>query len=290
MWHDHAYFWKALARSRRLTGEPEACIESLMRHFTNLGINGVVLNNTNCQLRAELRWTKDKRPFYEVYPSVTEAFINIDLGKIKPSHVVLPLKDLMIRFRVGNEFQASPTKKVQTVLVSDTVAKNGGRGLLLSINDGSVATVNGVDVPVHTVRGIVMDDDLSMEELLLRGRDVLLDGDNVDEEAIVNVVRLVSALCLLKDNPDLIEQEPLEADRAKWEATHDPKYLEKAANRGTRRWSVGKHIDVAPGFRRPHFSIRWCGKGGTDPQLRPIKGCLVRRQKIEEIPTGYLDS
>jgi hypothetical protein len=158
--------------------------------------------------------------------------------------------------------------------------------LLLAINDGTTESINGVEVPIHTVRGMIIRDDVSVEELLSRGRDL---GETVDEDAVANAVRLVVAICLLKDNPDLIEPEPLEADRAKWEATHDPNLLEKAARRGNRRWSVGKHIDVAPGFRCPHFAIRWCGKGGTDPQLRPIKGCLVRRKQIEDVPTGYLD-
>ena len=286
MWHDHVYFWKALARCRRVDGDPIACIEAIMGHFESRDINKVVLKNTECQMRAEHRWALDKRPYYDVYPSVTEAFINVDLAKINSAHVALPLKDLLIRFQVGHEFQASPTKKVRSILASDTNAADGGRGLLLAINDGTKELLNDIEVPVHTVRGLVLRDDVSMEELLTRGRDL---GDEVDEEAVANVTRLVVALCLLKNNPDLIEPEPLEADRARWEETHDPKLIEKAVKRGTRRWSVGKHIDVAPGFRRPHFAIRWCGKGGIDPQLRPIKGCLVRRKKLEEIPTGYLD-
>lgn len=323
-WHEHVYSWKAMAKSRHLSLEnPHDCINTLTSIFAQFAVDRVTLANTLSQLRGELRWTEDKRPYYDVYPSVTDAFVNIDLAKIKGSQIRLPIPDLLVRFPVGKEFQASSQTdwktKVRSFLVSETIAYKGEvsekkksvshqsvpssehhtgdwtndkRGLLISIDRGEASDVNGISIPMPIVRGVLLwgegNNDVSIEDHLEKGR-----GNNklapVDEEVVTNVVRLIVALCLLKNNPDLIEQEPLEADRRKWEATHDPKYLEKAERRGTRRWSVGKHIEVEPGFRRPHFAIRWCGKGGTDPQIRPIKGCLVKRQKVEEIPTGYLD-
>ena len=128
----------------------------------------------------------------------------------------------------------------------------------------------------------------SVAHHLKLGREQPFCDDKIDDEAVDNAFRLICTLCLLKDDPELIAPLPLDKDREKWEATHDLALIEKAARRGKRAWAVGRDIEVAPGFRRPHFAIRWCGKGRVDPRLRPIKGCLVHRRQIEDVPTDWL--
>lgn len=309
-WHEHLLAHRSMATAMGLTSrdstEQIAVIrQRLSGYYETLNWQEhsaelVSYNNTLGQLYAEARWLAAKRPFYDVYPSVAEAFMKVDLAKIRLDQINLPLEDLMIRFQVGHELQASPNMLVKSILVSKSEAlqdryAKGTRGLLVSINDGSVLKSAGVGVcfVTHSVIGLVLHQGVTVEEGLARGRVVgvtQLASDPTDQVGVDNVLRLIVALCLLKDNPDLIEPEPIEADRTKWEATHDPKLLEKAARRGLRRWSVGKRITVAPGFRRPHFAIRWMGHGEPkEPVLRPIKGCLVRRQRVTEIPTGYLD-
>lgn len=282
-WHTHLMAWKAFAEGRSF--------EDFMRLFdsgtkrmpspTAAGKVGVI--NSRAQLLGERRWEMAKRPYYDVYPSVVEAFAKVDLEKIMCEHIRLPLDDLLIRFQEGHEL-AGGGSLAHTILASQTHSRDGTRGIIVSVNDGT-------EIGHHPATAIVLRAGSTIESRLAIGRDNehRVPGSQIDDGLIGSVFRLVVSLCLLKDNPDLIEPEPIEADRAKWEATHDPALLEKAARRGLRRWSVGKHIEVAPGFRRPHFAIRWCGKGGEDPRLRPIKGCLVRRQQVTEIPTGYLD-
>jgi hypothetical protein len=241
--------------------------------------------NQLVQLQSEHDWVEARRPYYNIYPSVAEAFTKVDLSKVDCSMIKLPVQDLMIRFQVGRELYASKTTKVRSILVRENVTIYEKRGWLAAINTG----VMSGEIPVHTVVGCRMQAGTTIADHLQKGRAMPLTDDTIDTEAVDNVFRLVATLCLLKDNPEIIEPIPLEADRAKWDRNHDPALIDKAARRGNRGWSVGAHIDVAPGFRRPHFAIRWCGPGGRDPQVRPIKGCLVHRQKITEVPTGHLD-
>lgn len=284
-WYDHPLFWKSAAKKEGAIPN-EDYVQDLIQRFLRIKEVGTGGVNTAAQVSAEVAWTKNDRPYYDLYPSVVEAFTKVDLNKINCEDVKLPLEQLMIRMKVGHELQASPRTRVRSILVSVHPSRTKNHfGLLVSINDGTTM-YDGINI--HTVNAVNLIPGTSVMEHLINGRENRYCDDPVDDEAVDTVYKLVVALCLLKDNPDLIEPEPLEADKLKWEATHDPKLIEKAAKRGKRAWAVGKRIEVAPGFRRPHFAIRWMGKGGNDPRLRPIKGCLVNRRRIEEVPTDWL--
>jgi hypothetical protein len=46
----------------------------------------------------------------------------------------------------------------------------------------------------------------------------------------------------------------------------------------------------SPHWRARHMRIYWMGHGeDKKPVLRPVRGCIVNRKKITEIPTGYED-
>lgn len=287
-WHNYPVAWRSLAAPYGGTFE---ALWHRMGHTIRNRIKDyatrTAMVNSLAHLMGEHRWEVDKKPYYDVYPSVTEALTQVDLAKVMCEHIHLPLQDLMIRFQVGHELKA-PTRTIRSMLVSETCWRKDvtQRGMLIAVNDGEM--VDGQ--PNHSTTAMILVPGTTIQSRLDLGRQPGQSlNQGVDNESMTLAFKFVCSLCLLKDNPDLIEQQPLEADRAKWEATHDPKLIDKAARRGKRAWAVGAHITVAPGFRRPHFAIRWCGKGGTDPQLRPIKGCLVNRKRIEEVPTGYLD-
>lgn len=294
-WHDYPLLYRhcATAKGWRLKQDnEEEYVRQLQDMFRRTDKSGCRAgNNTAAHVSAELHWCRDDRPYYDLYPSVAEAFTKIDLDGVLCKDVTLPLPQLVIRFQVGRELVSHNGSRVRSIFAGHALAGCGtnGRGLLVAMDTGDMDTLGGeAPIPIHTLNCISLIDTETIEAQLENGRRHPYSDDKIDDCMVTACYKLVVALCLLKNNPDLIEPEPLEADRAKWEATHDPKYLERAAKRGKRAWSVGKHIEVAPGFRRPHFAIRWCGKGRVDPQLRPIKGCLVRRKAVEEVPTGYL--
>lgn len=281
-WHDHPLYWKSVAKIKGLPykDKPAECVKYLIEI---LGRDPASLNLAS-QIYNEHQWTLADRPYYDLYPSVAEAFTKVNLDKITCQQVKLPLPQLMIRFKVGHELQASPKTKIRSILAAEAPGVCGNRGLLVMINDGSLYE----NIVVHTINAVTLKKDTSIADHLRYGRENPYCDDDIDNEAVDNAYRLLMTLCLLKDNPDLIEAEPLEADKKRWEETHDPKLIAKAIKRGKRAWAIGKNIEVAPGFRTPHFAIRWMGKGTYEPVLRPIKGCLINRQKVEEVPTDWL--
>jgi hypothetical protein len=111
------------------------------------------------------------------------------------------------------------------------------------------------------------------------------------------VARIVAAVGLLdKDDNDLFQPEVLAADRQKYEDAKKAKdqkkmdaLVEKARRRGKVGWSIGEHIEMSPHVRRPHFFNVPCGKGRTQRKLVWRKGSVVHRDKLKEVPTGYLD-
>src|SRR4051812_3843459 len=105
-WHDHPYFWKPMARARGYsTDDPEKAVDAISRNLDRVKTSQVTFVNTRAQLYGELRWTASKRPYYDIYPSVTQAFTKIDLTKIKGEHIQFPMPDLLLRFQVGREFE-----------------------------------------------------------------------------------------------------------------------------------------------------------------------------------------
>lgn len=239
----------------------------------------------NCvvQLLTEGHWLADRRPYYNMWPSVIRPFTKIDLNKVRVTDVKLPLDRLVIRLPVGHELYGAHS----IFVAKGHGAEDNAPALLTCINSGIVAE----DISISTITAFTMNEGESVLDRLKFGRDNPYCDEDKKEEMVDACLRLVVAICLLNNNPDLIEQSPLESDRAKWEATHDIKLIQKAERRGKLEWDIGRHIEVAPGWRNAHFAIRWMGQKVVEktPVLRPIKGCMVRRKEIEEVPTGYLD-
>lgn len=239
--------------------------------------------NTLVYCQNEVNWCNARRPYYDVWPSVIEPFLKLDLETVKCKHIILPLPQLLIRFPHKHELVG----KVRTILVATCMSAEGEPALNVSVDDGSAA---GRDqFPIPTIVGMSLKPEESIQERLEYGRTHPYCADVIDTTMVDAAFRFVTVLCLIKNDPDLIEPQVLAADQQRYEQQSDPTLIAKAERKGKRGWSVGRHIEVAPGYRRPHFAIRWCGPGGVEPKLRPIKGCIVKRKLITDVPTGYLD-
>ena len=113
--------------------------------------------------------------------------------------------------------------------------------------------------------------------------------EELNGELIRIAIRLVAGVCLLSDDPDYVRAEVLVKDLLKYERTGDQGLVAKAKRRGIVGWSIGEHFETIPHFRRPHFGIRWTKKGRSVPKLVPIKGAIVHRSKLSDVPTGLLE-
>jgi hypothetical protein len=287
-WHEYQVAWRRFLQP----GETEfdQLHDRMMRTVRKLqGSMQIAFLNSTAHIAGERNWELNKRPYYDVYPSVVEALSKVDLSKVMCEHIILPIPELLIRFQEGGELG-----KVRNILVVKTVAYQNRSlsGMVVCIDTGEYLDPIKKEVN-HSTTAIVLEPGTTIQSRLdLAKRPERTSAEfEIDDESMDAAFRLVCTICLLRGNPELITPEPMAADRARYDQTHDIKLIEKAVRRGVKRWSVGKHVEVAPGFRRPHFAVRWMGRGTEkkEPVVRPIRGCLVHRKKIEEVPTGYLD-
>jgi len=79
----------------------------------------------------------------------------------------------------------------------------------------------------------------------------------------------------------------LSKDRAKFADTGEQKYIDKAHRHGKVGWNVGRQIEVAPHYRRPHMTLVWTGRGRAVPRVVPRRGSVVHREKVERVPSGF---
>ena len=104
------------------------------------------------------------------------------------------------------------------------------------------------------------------------------------------VARIVCTLCLMADDPQVVEPVVLRDDEDKYEKNPDPALVEKARRRGNYGWHVGKSIEVSPHVRAAcPAALYWTGEGRKVPKIRFRRGSIVHRKKLAEMPTGYLE-
>lgn len=305
--HEHALGYKEILQGLGVKPDNTSWRDRILyEHVMTLGTADAI-RNIGVQLHGETHWVDNGRPYYDVYPAIHEAFMRVDLSHVKCEDVRLPVPHLVLRFPVGKELMG----KVQSVLISDLelpfncdiLKKNvavdskhpqdpgkTGRVFSIAINDGSIEDVN-IRIHAHTLTNMVFTDGLSLGDIVDLSPQARFTADELDEDMIRGVIKLIVAICLIGKDPDIVDELCLTDDQRKFDEGDIEtrrKLLEKAARRGKIAWAVGRHVEIAPGFRRPHFGFRWCGVGRTALRLRPISGCIVKRKLITEVPTGEL--
>jgi hypothetical protein len=235
---------------------------------------------------SERDWWRSMRPYYKVWPSIVPSLqkttIDMDGDQLR-----LPVGVVALRFKFGKE----PS-------ISD------GRALLHSILAAVFQANNSVSRYVSIVVQGVFDSGLQEFENL-----VPLTGNleaSIQKQTMTNdfvsrcdkqyanslsiaATKIAVSVFLLAKDPTIIEPEVLAADEAAYLASRDPKYVEKAKRRGVHGFHIGRQCEVMPHTRRPHFAIRWMGHGEQKvPRLRAIKGSVVHRKHMTQVPTGYI--
>jgi hypothetical protein len=123
---------------------------------------------------------------------------------------------------------------------------------------------------------------------------------------IPEIFKLIISLSMLSKDPSiLIQPDVLSKDRQAWEETGDWKYVERARRRGKNGWEIGRNIEeqiakeieqetrehggVSPHWRNGCPALCWTGEGRKIPEIRWRNGCIVNRERLLAMPTGYLD-
>lgn len=227
----------------------------------------------------EWYFLNDKRPFYNVYPAVTECLKNTSLDfrldQIQPSK-----EAIAICFSEGNEFVHQGVS-VESIVVhlTHTAVNQDGSSLEVPCLAFVASTKNG-----GFFQGAVFGKKDTIPEIFSKCE------ANSNQAKNKSLFSIAVGILLLAQDERFVEPILLKRDQGK---NLNQEQLEKAIGRAKRNGingkTIGKHLEISPHMRRPHFAIRWTGKGGTIPRLTPIKGCVISRDKMYPIPTGYMD-
>ncbi len=165
------------------------------------------------------------------------------------------------------------------------------------MNDGSAISVlidigelmPQIGFPVYSYRNFRRREGLTVENALGElKRDWSAEvGIAIPDSLVNDCVRLCCSLCLLENDPEVISPDVLADDRARFEASGDQRYVDKAVRRGKVGWDVGRQIEVIPHYRRPHMALVWTGAGRRVPRIVPRRGSIMHREAVERVPMGF---
>jgi hypothetical protein len=239
--------------------------------FTNVPGIDVDKDAACWRLICERLWVKQQRSYYRVWPAIFSCFTKFRLS-ISPKDLSLPARIIEIRTPCTNgglpallvaALSTTTESRVATKLIVVSAGNN-------SLNTGFLVMSLDGDSPIDTL-------------LVSSGY-----NKNNPWRHAANAIRLAISVLLLADDPSIIEADVLSADAADYERTGDQKYVDRAHRRGKIGWNIGKSFEMMPHFRRPHFALFHTGPGRTIPRILPVKGCVVHRQKVVAVPTGYI--
>ncbi len=229
----------------------------------------------------------ERKPYYRVYPSLVTPFVRLDLAKVTCSSLQMPtgLSSLLIQLPSHPSLKVQ-TQALQNVLITfDERQQDATKWLNVFIQ----STRNDSEGPYNSIFRFEKSDATILE--MVRSITERVSIGSAQGQPALEVLEAglkVMAVCLLlEDDPQLIVPEVLTDDQRRWEETLDPKYVQKAHNRGKIGWTIGREYEVIPHWRRPHLARVWTGKGRSIPKVVMRAGAIVHRKQVESIPTGF---
>jgi hypothetical protein len=252
---------------------------------------------------AELNWYHQSRPYYKAYPSIIKSLCSIKLDYSYECPLV-PMGSIAIRFAAGFEPSTPSGFKIGAILISqctvDVREQTTGRleeqhrALLMMIQSDDIEASEGNNSYAFALKPSSVDSSVTIEQIISRGTVTgHLRGSDEETRMVQSLAtRIALTICFLADDPSIVTPEVLSADRERYATETDEEWKRRAEERAKRRgvvgWNIGAEYEVCPHYRRPHFGIRHTGKGRTVPRIVPIKGAVVHRSKLTEVPTGYI--
>lgn len=236
------------------------------------------------QVVLELNWIEAHRPYYSVYPAIARMLLNTKL-EIDCKYIKLPLSTLLIRFPKSSPLKVGETdRRLRSILVGefeDMRCREGlrGRGLGLWCDRGEEDIYRR---RVYDFQTLILQDEITVEESIRQYIDF---QESDDPKALHDALRVVVGLSMMATDPEIVIPDVLSKDQNKPLTDVE---IQRARRRGKIGWVVGKGVEILPHIRKPHFAIRWTGKGGTIPLLRPVKGCIVHKKEVTSVPTGLM--
>jgi hypothetical protein len=242
------------------------------------------------QILVEDAFVKSHRPFYRLYPGIITPLTRIGIEKVRVEDVRLPVNGLSLEFPKEYPLQLIfplDNKDITfTLLALGIVTYNEHWRIFLQTDSDDVS----LNFPSKgTIEEYLKDHPVPVLQRTTR-----------------TLFQIVLGVCLLPtDDSSLVQPIVLRKDAAKYNASGDEKFIEKARRRGLVGWDIGKDIPtpeeieemranhergmITPHFRMGHFAIRYKGPGGMFPEVTWVRETFVNKDLIHKVPQGYYD-
>lgn len=246
-------------------------------------VNGIPLSKADKKMGmsvidAECDWHVRKRPYYNLWPGISDHLCSIDLSKLTMDQCHFPEPTFLIRSCCGREPIQDETMYCSAILA---MIKGDEIFVYAYFPDRSGDGSKLLTLPIrHEVSRPVSETYIATP------------GIHPSLEAIkffAKTIQIVAAVGVMAKNPDAVQPDVLNKDADKYQETKDAKYVERAIRNGKYGWNVGKELEASPHIRKSHFRRQWVGKGRTRQETVFVSGSVVMRRKMTEVPTGYLD-
>jgi hypothetical protein len=241
------------------------------------------------QLIVERAWEEARRPYYNVWPSIVPMLTRLNLD-LDSTLIRLPLPAICVRLPcqrnpLAFDWQGQPTQ-IRSVLLGEA---REGQSIVLIIDQGDTIRMTTFDVPGGKYISFLRQEGRTVEQSLAELPRLPSTKGRIDipEALLSDCVRQCCCLCLLDNDPEIVSPDVLSKDQARFDETGDQKFVVKAHRRGKVGWDVGRHIEVAPHYRRPHLMLAWTGAGRAVPKIVPRRGSVVHRELVEKVPSGF---
>jgi hypothetical protein len=247
---------------------------------------------------SEASWIIGKQPYYDVYPSVIPVLENLKLD-FPLDNIRLPmgLKRLLLRFPVGSYFQCIFLSMEDRGVFGDRGMASDHRLMINCMIDDKGVDTNQDRLTITTYWNAGDTGQDVFDRMAKNSRECNDDhswSDSSDEQftrAGLDEIRkafvIAMGICLIGDDPSLLEPQVLRKDEGK---TGDREALvERARRKGRFGFSLGEALEKIPHLRRPHMAWVAYGPKHSLRRFQLRKHSIVHRDKIESLPTGFLE-
>ena len=245
------------------------------------------------QTHTEEIFIRSKRPYYRMYPGVTEALTRLGIEKHDISKVRPPVNPLSLEFPVDSPLIAGD-RKIVNILFMEFAEEDD--------NSPFVEDCLFIEYRSHVDTFGVITFSREYDEIMR----LVNSGSEAEAETYKVVLQIVFGVCMIpQSDTSLITPRVLNRDLEKFEATGDIKFVERAKRNGVIGWDVGRDIPTleemeslrqqgeagrkSPHWRMGHFALRHTGEGRVDKKVVWIKETFINKNLLKEVPHGYHD-
>ena len=245
-------------------------------------VEGMLKKITELLVIVEEMHSRNRRPFYRVYPGVLHALTRLGIEKIDITKVTTPVNGLALEFPEETPFRAADQSirniafvDLETRMIVEWITLEGKRGVTRFLRTCTTIT------------------------------DWLPQQGEADREILKSIMQVVFGVCMIpQSDTDLIEPLVLNRDKEKYAATGDPKYIDRAKRNGMNGWNLGRNIPTPEemeefreqsgevGRKSPHWRIGHFRKlrpedENSPPVITWVRETFVNKDLLKEVPHGY---